>query len=256
MRVNHSMSATENVGNKIAAVGFVEGLKRYLRSRLRGLGWDLVRYRPRPKWPEEEGRFEYQKRCREFQVAPGSVVLDIGGGHYPFPLATIVSDLYLEDSPHRTDVLVRDHRPLLKLDIHCLPFADKSIDFLYCSHVLEHVARPLQACREMIRVAKEGYIETPNFGKDILFGWANLIGHRWHVTTIGNTIAFFEYSDRQKKGIGSPAWLDLIFADYYHPIQEAFYQNQDIFNEMFGWRNSFRVFVFRLDGTVETSDES
>jgi ubiquinone/menaquinone biosynthesis C-methylase UbiE len=140
---------------------------------------------------------------------------------------------------------------MLRLDIHHLPFSDKSIDFVYCSHVLEHVADPLRACMEIKRVGKQGYIETPTFCKDVLFGWAANVGHKWHVTAIANTVVFCEYSEPEKKGIRSDAWRNLIYADYYHPMQEAFYKNQDFFNTMLRWRDSFRVFVFRLDGSVE-----
>lgn len=231
------------------------GLKWFFRGQLRRLGFDIVRYRARPKWPEEDGRFEYQNKLNQFHIAPDAVVLDVGSGHYPFPFATILSDLYLEESPHRTENLVRDHRPLLKLDIRSLPFAEKSIDFVYCSHILEHVEDPLQACLEIMRVGKQGYIETPTLCKDGLFAWSGDASHRWHVLAIDNTIFFFEYSDRQKKGIRSRAWQDLIFADSYHPLQAAFYENQDFFNTMFMWSNLFRVFVFRLDGTVQSNDQ-
>jgi SAM-dependent methyltransferase len=226
-------------------------LQRFLRAQIRRFGFDVVRWRFRTRRPEENDRFEYQKTLNHFQIAPNSAVLDLGSGHYPFPLATIVADMYLDDSPHRAEELVRDHRPLVQLDIHHLPFSDKSVDFIYCSHALEHVVNPLQACLEIMRVGKQGYIETPTLGKDGLFAWSEGIRHLWHVIAIGSTIVFFEYSNRQKQGIRSSAWLDLIFAEQHHPLQEAFYDNQDFFNTMFMWVDSFRVFVFRLDGTVE-----
>jgi ubiquinone/menaquinone biosynthesis C-methylase UbiE len=226
-------------------------LARLLRTQIRRFGFDVVRWRPRMRRLEENDRFEYQKAFNHFQIEPDSTVLDLGSGDYPFPLATILADLYLDHSPHRTERLVRDHRPLVQLDIHHLPFSGKSVDFIYCSHALEHVDNPLQACSEIMRVGKRGYIETPTLCKDGLFAWSEGISHRWHVIAIGSTIVFFEYSDRLKKGIRSSAWLNLIFADQHHPLQEAFYDNQDFFNTMFMWVDSFRVFVFRLDGTVE-----
>ena len=39
---------------------------------------------------------------------------------------------------------------------------------------------------------------------------------------------------------------------HYHPLQAAFYQNQDIFNILFTWSDRFSVFVFRRDGGVRT----
>jgi len=41
-------------------------------------------------------------------------------------------------------------------DAHQLPYADNSVDALYCEAVLEHLHDPLQAVREMYRVLKPG----------------------------------------------------------------------------------------------------
>lgn len=130
-------------------------------------------------------------------------------------------------------------------DINNLPFANKKFDFVYCSHVLEHVDDPERACSELIRVGRGSYVETPNFMKDCLFSWAEDM-HRWHTIGVGNTLLFFEYSPRQAKGIRCDAWRKMILEDReYHPLQDAFWDNQDIFNTMFSWRNSFTVLAFR-----------
>jgi hypothetical protein len=100
-----------------------------------------------------------------------------------------------------------------------------------------------------MRVGKRGFIETPTAGKDMLFAWARNL-QKWHVVDIGKTLCFFEYSERQLDGIGSPIWRKHIFSEAYNPFQEVFYENQDIFNVMFTWQDRFSVFVFRLDGTV------
>jgi SAM-dependent methyltransferase len=43
-----------------------------------------------------------------------------------------------------------------------LPFADRSIDFVYASHVIEHVPEPRRLLREIARVARRFiYIEVP-----------------------------------------------------------------------------------------------
>lgn len=64
------------------------------------------------------------------------------------------------------------------------PFADKSIDFVTCSHVLEDIRDPLWVCSEMIRIAKRGYIEVPSRLVETCRGWetertAGLSHHRW-----------------------------------------------------------------------------
>lgn len=203
-----------------------------------------------PDYIYKTDRYAYQNEFNPFNIKPGSSVLDIGSGHYPFPLATVLVDLYAEKSPHRCEPLLRDHRPLIVAGIEELPFKSKSFDFVYCSHVLEHVEDPIRACEEIMRVGKRGYIETPSFGKDVLFGWAGETGHKWFTVSIGNILVFFEYSERQKEGVRSSAWKELIFAQYSHPLQEAFWKNQDVFNSMLTWEDYFKVFVFKRNGDI------
>lgn len=237
------------------------GLKKLVPKSIKFLVWFLtdkidkapleIRIRRRrPKWSGEDDRFSYQSQYINFDIKPGEQVLDIGSGEYPFPYATVLVDRFLEPSKHRYGPLVREGKPLVLADIHGLPFRDKCFDFIYCSHILEHADDPVKACAEIMRVGKRGYIETPTIGKDALFAWAENM-HKWHVIAIGRNLCFFEYSSRQLKGISSSAWRDIIFNKWYHPLQEAFQQNQDLFNVMFTWLDSFAVFVFRLDGTVE-----
>jgi len=230
-------------------------LKRFLRRQLHRFGFDIARYRSRPVYPEEANRFVYQKRFNQFDIAPGSVVLDIGSGHYPFLLATILVDLYAKDSPHRTQELIRDERPFLVVDIGHLPFRDKSVGFVYCSHVLEHVEDPKQACSELIRVGHRGYIETPNFASDLLFGWGAYINHKWNVMTMNNTLYFFEYTDRQRRGLDSLVWDNLIHGRAYHPMQEAYFKNQDLFNTMFPWKDRFECVVHKLPRKTSDAGE-
>jgi len=112
------------------------------------------------------------------------------------------------------------------------------------------VDNPIKACQEIIRVGKRGFIETPMMGKDILFARVDY-KHKWHVVAMRQNLCFFEYSVRQLEGIKSSVWQDIIFGKWYHPLQEAYYLNQDLFNVMFNWSDKFSLFVFRLDGTIE-----
>ena len=100
-------------------------------------------------------------------------------------------------------------------------------------------------------MGKRGYIETPTLGKDALFAWARNL-QKWHVLAIGSRLCFFEYTERQLDGINSKVWRQLIMGKKYHPLQEAFWNNQDIFNVMFPWDERFSVVVFYLDGSMKT----
>jgi SAM-dependent methyltransferase len=205
----------------------------------------------RPAWPGERKRFTYQQRYVEFDVRPGDRVLDVGSGGDPFPHASVLLDRYPDNNATRHEALATMNRPFVLGDIHDLPFRDKSFDYVYCVHVLEAIADPLRACQELMRVGKRGFIETPVAVKDLLFAWARG-NQKWHVVSIGRILCFFEYSERQLDGIKSTVWRDLVLSRRRNPIQEVFYRNQDAFNAMFAWTDSFSVFVFKLDGSVQS----
>lgn len=78
--------------------------------------------------------------------------LEIGPGKIPFELATKTIG-YNETS---SDYISLD------IDIEKLPFEDQSIDFTYSRHTLEDIQNPDFALKEIIRVSKSGFIETPS----------------------------------------------------------------------------------------------
>jgi len=225
--------------------GVQDWLLRHARLR-------IERVTPRAKRPDEEHRYAYQQKHIDFNIPHGAKVLDIGSGGDPFPFATVLLDRYPDATQHRHAPMVRDGRLFVEADVSEMPFEGNEFDYVYCAHVLEHVPDPLAACREIMRVGRRGYIETPTLGKDLLFSWRVPDMHRWHVVAIADNLCFFEVSRRQSEGIRSTVWQKLIFSKWEHPMQDAFFDNPDVFNVMFPWRDSFNVHVYRLDGGVES----
>jgi len=86
-------------------------------------------------------------------IPEGSRVLEIGPGQVPFRRAT-----------HFVDYVQRGDLPITICDVanYPLPFLDKDFDFIYCRHVLEDMFNPFALVKEMARVGKAGYIETPS----------------------------------------------------------------------------------------------
>lgn len=209
--------------------------------------WYAIR---RPISDQEKPRYHYQREAITHSFASGQKVLDIGSGGDPFPYATVLADRYLEPGRHRAATFVKDGKPVVICDIHALPFTRHCFDYVVCAHVLEHVDDPVKACRELQRVARAGFIETPTLMKDSLFCWAEGM-HKWHIVSIADRLVFFEYDTRRLQGIRSQAWNNVIFGSCYHPLQKAFSANQDTFNILFEWKETFQVSVMRLDGSIE-----
>jgi len=83
--------------------------------------------------------------------------------------------------------IVQHGRPLVIADIEALPFADQSFDFVYTSHVVEHVTDPTRALGELMRVAPRGYIECPR-------AWFEFVDsspfHKWLIDVAGGEMLF------------------------------------------------------------------
>jgi hypothetical protein len=144
------------------------------------------------------------------RLKPSDVVLDVGGWACPFNRANYVLDVEPYETRgyyHRTSA-----RPAAQggdreyftpatwitrdiCDRAPYPFADKSIDFVVCSHTLEDVRDPLWVCAEMMRIGKRGYVEVPSRAAESSRGWehprlAGLSHHRWLIDIDGSHIRF------------------------------------------------------------------
>jgi len=214
---------------------------------------EIIGLNPRPTYLGEHDRYSYQSKYHHFDIDPNDKVLDVGCGAYPFPHATMLVDLYMEKSEHRSEDLKTDGKPFKIADINHLLFEDKSYDFVYCSHVLEHVDDPKRACEELMRIGKRGYLETPSVMTDVMFSWAKGM-HKWFTVIIANRIIFFEYNDRLVQGVRNPYWQKSIFSKKRHPLQDVFFLNQDIFNNSLMWYGNFNYSIYYLNGNMEHSN--
>jgi len=136
----------------------------------------------------------YPKNQQEvFQrIRETDLVVDIGGGAQPLKRANKIVDVIPYDKrgsfgsigsmPERfrkEDWIVRDlcmREPL--------PFKDKEVDFVFCSHVLEDVRDPIWLCSEIVRIGMRGYIETPSRLAESCrgmedFRYPGYMHHRW-----------------------------------------------------------------------------
>jgi SAM-dependent methyltransferase len=122
-------------------------------------------------------------------------VLDVGSGHRPHEDATHLVDLLPEDNTERGKPMKHVGLPLIVATVESLPFKDKTFDYVYASHVLEHTHRPEAACKELMRIARAGYIETPSPFYEQGYNYPNSQRgwpfHRWFVYLgEGDTLTF------------------------------------------------------------------
>jgi SAM-dependent methyltransferase len=150
-------------------------------------------------------------------------VLDIGCGKHPIETASTALDIqdltqYYENS---------------KINFICgdacsTHFNDKEFDFVFASHVAEHVTNPIKFCAELMRISHKGYIEvpTPLFDNLIL---NNHDGHLWWVTfdDIKASLKFFPKIGVLKEVI-SIEENNLLFAFFRESIVTEIYWEDEI----------------------------
>jgi ubiquinone/menaquinone biosynthesis C-methylase UbiE len=130
-------------------------------------------------------RLAWKVRRLDFPVRSRHLVLDVGGGAKPNPYADVV----LERDPEGGETNVGSARALGRVlvwgDAERMPFRNGSFDLALCFHVLEHVANPAACLTELQRVARAGYIETPNEIFDIVCPYVH---HRNRVSFDGQVL--------------------------------------------------------------------
>jgi SAM-dependent methyltransferase len=199
----------------------------------------------------EIDRFSYQNRYISFNINEEEKVLDIGSGGYPFPLATHIADLYEGETTHRTEELKKDQRPFTVCSVEDTPFQYKEFDFVYCSHVLEHLDNPAKACEELMRIGKRGYIETPAKLSDVMFNFTKIPNHhRWHTQVLANTLIFIEWKDSERRELGTDYFFEQFHSNWKNPFQELMYDNRDLFVSMLLWEGRFDYIVINKNGKI------
>ena len=137
------------------------------------------------------------------QISPTDRVLDIGGWVQPFNRANYVIDIMPYETRGFFGSLGPEKESFSKeswiiQDVSGsapLPFQDKEIDFVFCSHLLEDIRDPIRLCSEIVRIGKRGYIEVPSRVAESIMGlegrsYTGYGNHRWLVQIQGSEIIF------------------------------------------------------------------
>ena len=132
----------------------------------------------------------HQELCAALAIRPDERVLEVGGGHNPVFRADVVVDIDFDRGLHRDGqslAISPSGQCLVLGDLTALPFSDQAFDVVLCLHVLEHVPDPAAACRELMRVARRGFLETPRKWTEYYAGHPT---HLWLIDDPGGVLIF------------------------------------------------------------------
>lgn len=167
-------------------------------------------------------------------IKPGDFVLEIGSGNNPNPRSDVLADRYIFSNHERAgefDAVI--DRPMVVCDGYHLPFADKTFDYVICSHILEHIKDPKTFLEEVTRVGKAGYIEVPSMVSEKLFGWDF---HVWYCDKKRNLLVLTKKTQGEQFGgffhqlIANHVW----FRRYFEEHEPQLYVRIE-------WKNSIQV---------------
>lgn len=106
-------------------------------------------------------RIKWSLRRLNVPIEDEALVLEVGSGGNPYPRSNVLLDANVETRERFWDPLIHDRPTVLSFGEN-LPFKDKSFDYVIAAHVLEHTPHPDKFLAELQRVARGGYIETPD----------------------------------------------------------------------------------------------
>jgi uncharacterized protein YbaR (Trm112 family)/SAM-dependent methyltransferase len=192
---------------------------------------------------------EFAFGWRRLGIRAGDLVLEVGSGQKPMPRSDVLCDKFLFDGTERGGNRIIADRPLVVGDAERLPFKDKAFDFVYTSHLIEHVDRPERFCAELMRVARRGYITCPSEFAEKFIGWGV---HRWLVSVDRGKLVLAQ-KDR-------PIY-DMTLSSFCHnpqrmndgaPLNRFISAYPEIFWIQFPWNGTFEYEVHRVTQRAES----
>ncbi|MCK5241185.1 methyltransferase domain-containing protein [bacterium] len=178
-------------------------------------------------------------------IRPSDIVLEIGSGDNPHPRADVLVDKYMQGDSERGGQIIID-RSLVVADLENLPFRDHAFDYIICRHVVEHLENPEKGIKEMMRVAKRGYIESPSLAGEIIFGWSF---HRWVLSVENGKLIFTP--KKWSNPLGG-LFHDLLKTDFIFKL--FFKRHRARFYTVLEWENEIS-FEIKTDSFVDFQEE-
>lgn len=173
-------------------------------------------------------------------------VVEIGSGQGPCFRSNVIVDKYVYNCYHRGgEIRIYPHQTFVNADGEHLPFKDEEFDYVICKHVLEHVEHPEQFVKELSRVAKRGYLETPSLLGEFLGPHES---HKWVILDIDGKLVLYEkklMSENYKSDYGR------LFRNYLQ-YQSLFYKSllvtePHLLDNRYEWKDNIEIIVNPTD---------
>ncbi len=148
-------------------------------------------------------------------------VLDVGSGDHPNDRADVLLEREIEATEHRSGAVavIPEGKKLVLGDATEMPFANNEFDYVIASHIAEHIDEPEKFCRELQRVAKRGYLETPDAFSEFIF---NEPFHKWVVSNKNGVLTFTE---KTKHHVFSERFYRFYYLNEKRTNHEAYHSN-------------------------------
>lgn len=189
-------------------------------------------------------RFKVGWSGKRLAIDPSWRVLDIGSGHRPFARADVLLERFVEDDAERSGAAIDRTDPrLVEGDALAMPFEDGAFDYIVASHLAEHVDDPEQLGRELTRVGRAGYIETPSAFADKLLREPF---HPWRVRRRSGELLFERVSGLHRPGSLGEWLYAVIYIGLDRPGHRSITTSNPILRRLFtviryGFRGLFQL---------------
>jgi predicted SAM-dependent methyltransferase len=186
------------------------------------------------------------------QIPDDWKVLEIGPGAYPLARA----DVYLDRDIDKLTPLSEQGESTILGDVHggLNDIPNKTFDYLFCSHVMEHLSSPSSAAATFSRIAKRGTVVVPSTFKEMMFHGEEQ-EHLWQCLPSprrDGPLLFVRNNPDYMKRLRNPECQKIASRLYRtgpNRIEEArhlrkwFYENESALDVVHHWEGELRVQV-------------
>jgi SAM-dependent methyltransferase len=188
----------------------------------------------------DKGRYS-GRNSLDYEIDKKDKVLDIGGGHHPFPLATHILDSEgdtFDNQRGGNKLILLPHQILMNgtTDLLCT-FEDNEFDFIYTSHTLEHIEDLPRVIDEISRVGKRGFVAVPHCVYDFWCASAEA-GHKWFFDYKKDTLLMRRRETTDRDEFAHQEWNNIMWKGT-HPTWCAYWEGHGSFGLRFLWEIRF-----------------